>query len=145
MTPDEFYRGLEDLGFTDSGVRSPDAPELRSYDPPERLRSVLSSVNIGRTFLDSGVKYLVTLQASGGFDTCIIEVRNGSSLSSARTSGRSFSRWTLYWKLWRWMPTICRNGLTTIRSFRSEWLKRTGLTNKSSASERGAVWKALKT
>jgi hypothetical protein len=61
MTPDEFYRGLEALGFTDCGVRSPKAPELRSYDPPERLRAVLSSVNIGRTVLDSGAKYAVTL------------------------------------------------------------------------------------
>ena len=73
MTPDEFYRGLEALGFTDCEVRSPKLPELRSYDPPERLRSILSSVNIGGTVLDSGVKYGVTLQASDGFDTYILE------------------------------------------------------------------------
>jgi hypothetical protein len=34
MAPDEFYRGLEVLGFTDCGVRSPKAPKLRSCDPP---------------------------------------------------------------------------------------------------------------
>jgi hypothetical protein len=73
MPPDEFYRGLETLGFTDCGVRSPKMPELRSYDPPTRLHAVLSSVNIGRTDLDSGAQYTVTLQASDGFDTRIIE------------------------------------------------------------------------
>lgn len=56
MTPEEFYRGLEALGFTDCGVRSPIAPELRSYDPPERLGGVLSSVNVGRTVLDHETK-----------------------------------------------------------------------------------------
>jgi hypothetical protein len=46
---------------------------MRSYDPPERLRAVLSAVNTGRTVLDNGVKCAVTLQASDGCETRIIE------------------------------------------------------------------------
>jgi hypothetical protein len=73
MTVDEFCRGLEALGFTDCGARFHEAPELRSYDPPARLRAILSSVNIGRTVLEHSIKYAVTLQASDGFDASIIE------------------------------------------------------------------------
>jgi hypothetical protein len=87
MTIDEFCRGLEALGFTDCGVRSPKMPELRSYDPPERLGAVLSSVNIGGTGFDGGVKYSVTLQASDGFDTSIIQ---GESMRIKPELGSAF-------------------------------------------------------
>ena len=51
----------------------PIAPELRSYDSLERLRGVLSSVNVGRTVLDHETKHAVTLQSSDGFDSSTIE------------------------------------------------------------------------
>jgi hypothetical protein len=55
------------------GARSHQAPEARSYDPPEKLRAALSSVNICRAVLEREIDFTVTLQASDGFDTSIIE------------------------------------------------------------------------
>ena len=72
-TLDEFCRRLEALGFTDSGTRFAEAPELRSYDPPERLRAVLSSLNVGRSVGKRSTKCSVTLQAADGWDTGIIQ------------------------------------------------------------------------
>jgi len=69
---DEFYRGLEALGFTDTRARFADAPELRSYDPPKRLRTVLSAVNVGRMGRPPGNEYVVTLQAAAGGELRII-------------------------------------------------------------------------
>jgi hypothetical protein len=73
MTLDESYRGLETLGLTDCEARAPKAPEARSYDPPERLRAVLSSVNIGRAGLEQSNRYTVTLQSSQDCEWRIIE------------------------------------------------------------------------
>jgi hypothetical protein len=48
MLLNEFYAGLEEIGFLDSGFRHTVAGhELRSYEVPERLRSILVSVNVG--------------------------------------------------------------------------------------------------
>jgi len=73
VTLDEFCRRLEALGFTDSGTRFAHAPELRSYDPPERLRSVLSALNIGRSVGKESTKYSVLLQAADGWNTHIVQ------------------------------------------------------------------------
>src|SRR5215469_1161836 len=48
MKIEEFLHKLESLGFVDSGVRAQGRPDwLRSYDPPENLRSAITSLNVG--------------------------------------------------------------------------------------------------
>jgi hypothetical protein len=73
MTLDEFCRQLEALGFTDSGTRFAQAPELRSYDPPQRLQGILSALNIARSVGETSTKYSVTLQAADGWKTVTIQ------------------------------------------------------------------------
>lgn len=72
MKLDEFCRQLEALGFTDSGTRFAGAPELRSYDPPQRLHAVLSALNIARSVGEGSTTYKVMLQAADGWDTGVI-------------------------------------------------------------------------
>jgi len=73
MTLDEFCRRLEGLGFKDSGTRFAQAPELRSYLPPQRLHAVLSALNIARSVGEGSTTYKVMLQAADGWDTGVIQ------------------------------------------------------------------------